>query len=136
MDLQEALYARLIASGPLNALIGSSIHWGLRPQGRPLPAIVLTKVAPGQEWTYSGPGVTLNPWVQFDYYGDDYPSLSPIAAAAQAEMQRLTRVIIGGCIFMPPAVLVSEQWPGITPLQDGTKPHRVTQDYRFWAMPE
>lgn len=136
MDLQEALHARLIASGPLNALIGSSIHWGLRPQGRPLPAIVLTKVAPGQEWTYSGPGVTINPRVQFAYFGDDYPSLSPIVNATQAEMQRLTRLTISGWTFLPPAALVTEVWPDVVQLQDGTKPHMVIQQYSFWAKPE
>jgi hypothetical protein len=135
MDLQEALHARLIASSPLNTLIGNSIHWGLRPQGRPLPAIVLTKVAPGQEWTFSGPGVALNPWVQLDYWGEDYPTLSTIVEAAQAEMQRLTRVTIGGWTFYPPALLLSEQWPGVEQQKDGTKPHRVTQDYRFWVRP-
>ena len=135
MDLQAAFRARLLANAPLSAAVSGRIYWGIRPQGSALPALVLTKVAPGQDWTHSGPGPMVNPWVQIDIYSADYPAAGPIAAALQAEMQRLNRVTAGGWTFFPPGTLASDQWPGVESLPDGIQAHRVIQDYRFWAEP-
>jgi hypothetical protein len=135
MDLQAALRARLVADAAIASVVGQRVYWGIRPQGTPLPAIVLTKVAPGQEWTHAGPDTMVNPWVQIDVYADNYPSAGGVIDAVQAEMQRLDRVEIEAWEFVPPAVLTNEQWPGVEGLPEGGLAHRVTQDYRFWAQP-
>jgi hypothetical protein len=42
MTFEEALLARLKASAAVKAMVGDRIHWQVRPQGSPLPALVLT----------------------------------------------------------------------------------------------
>lgn len=136
MDLQAAFRARLVANTTINSLTGGRVAWGGRPQGAALPAIVLTKAAPGQDWTHGGTDGLIRPWVQFDIWSATYPSGAAIAAAVQSEMQRLTDVTAGGWVFKAPGELVGDQWPGPEDLPGGGTAYRVIQDYRFWAQPE
>lgn len=135
MDLQAALRARLIANGAIGAFAATRVYWGIRPQNSPLPAIVLTKVAPGQSWTHAGPDALVNPWFQADYYAADQAGVAALAAAAQAELQRTEAVEAGGWTFIPPSILVAERWPGVEPLEDGAMPYRILHEYRLWARP-
>lgn len=136
MDLQDAFRSRLLASGALTALVDDRVYWSKRPQNAALPALVLTKVAAGQEWTHDGPDPTVNPWVQIDIYAETLPSASVIASALMAEMQRIDAVTVEGWKFFPPAILATEQWPEADSPPKGGTIYRVTHDYRFWAAPE
>lgn len=136
MNLQDAFRARLLDSGALTALVDDRIYWGKRPQNAALPALVLTKVAPGQEWTHSGPDDLINPWVQIDIYGDSLPSVSSVASALMAEMQRIDAVTAGGWKFTPPAILTNDQWPEGETLPQGGSRYRIMHSYRFWSRPE
>lgn len=44
MTMETALRSRLLADGPVAALVRDRISWGVRPQGSALPAVVLTTV--------------------------------------------------------------------------------------------
>jgi hypothetical protein len=136
MDLQAAFRARLKAVSGLNTPTSGRIEWGTRPQGTGLPALVLTKVAPGQEWTHDGPDALVRPWVQVDIWAANNASAATLAAALQAEMQRLDPVTVGGWTFLPPGTLESDQWPAPEDLAGGGQAYRVIHDYRFWARPE
>lgn len=136
MDLQAAFRARLLANSTINTLTGGRVSWGGRPQATALPAIVLTKAAPGQEWTHDGPDALVRPWVQFDIWSSTYPSGAAIAEAVQAEMQRLDRVTVGGWHFDAPGELINDQWPGPEDLVGGGTAYRIIHDYRFYAQPE
>lgn len=135
MSLRPALRSRLLANGTIAGLVATRVDWGLRPSKAGLPAIVLTKAAPGQEWTHDGPDALINPWVQFDCYGATQVSALAVADALQAEMQRLDRVTVGGWHFDPPAVLVSDDGPNPEDMIGGGIAYRIRHDYRFWASP-
>lgn len=135
MDLQAAFRARLLANATINLLTGGRVSWGGRPQGASLPAIVLTKAAPGRDWTFAAPDPLEQPWVQIDVWGSTVPSAAGVISAVQAEMERLDTVTVGGWKFQPPGVLVNDQWPGPEDLPGGTTAFRIMHDYRFWACP-
>jgi hypothetical protein len=70
--MEEALTAHLLASPALAALVGSEIHWKLRPQGSPLPAVVLHLISgPGDYTTKARSSLTRNR-VQVDCLSEDY----------------------------------------------------------------
>lgn len=135
MDLQGAFRARLLANGGLSSASGGRITWGSRPQAAALPAVVLTKVAPGRGWTHDGPDPLVNPWLQVDFWGKTQAEVAALSAVFQTEMEWPTEVTAGGWIFLPPGLLVSEQWPGPEDLEGGGQAYRIIQDYRFWARP-
>jgi hypothetical protein len=135
MDLQAALRARLKAVAALNTPTGGRIDWGTRPVNTGLPALVLTKVAPGQEWTHEGPNALVRPWVQVDIWAASGLDAATLAGALQAEMQRLDPVTVGGWLFLPPGTLENDQWPGPEDLDGGGRAHRVIHEYRFYAQP-
>ena len=133
MDLQAAFRARLLADSTVNSLTGGRVSWGGRPQSAALPAVVLTKAAPGQDWTHSGTDGLVRPWVQIDIWSATQPSGADIAAAIQAEMERLDATTVGGWTFEAPGQIVGDQWPGPEDLVGGGTAYRIIQDYRFWA---
>lgn len=135
MSLRPAIRSRLLANGTITALVGSRVDWGLRPEKSALPAIVLTKAAPGQDWTFKGPDPLVRPWVQFDCYGATQVSSLAVADALQAEMQRVTEVTAGGWTFLPPGLLVSDDGPTPEDLVGGGVGFRIRHDYQFWAKP-
>jgi hypothetical protein len=45
MDMQEALRALIVADSAVAAIAGTRVYWGVRPQDKPLPAIVLQTVS-------------------------------------------------------------------------------------------
>jgi hypothetical protein len=135
MDLQSAFRARLKANATITALVGTRVDWGDRPSSSALPAIVLTKVSPGREWTHGGPDPLVNPRVQIDIFGASTAQISPIASALQSEMEREDDVTVGGWTFHPPGMLQIDQWPGPEDLIGGGKAYRIIQDYSFWARP-
>lgn len=135
MDLQAAILARLWPSGALSAAVNRAA-WGGVPEKTTLDYLVLSKVDAGQQWTHSGPDQLVYPWVQFDIYGATRPRAAAIAAALQAEMQRLDRVTVGGWHFDPPAELINDQWTGPETLVGGGEAYRIMHEYRFYAQPE
>lgn len=54
MDLAEALLSRLQAVAAVTDIAAARIHWGVRPQGSPLPALVLVQVSSVPEETLEG----------------------------------------------------------------------------------
>jgi hypothetical protein len=133
--MRPALRSRLLANGTITGLVATRVDWGLRPANSALPAIVLTKAAPGQDWTFKGPDTLINPWVQFDCYGATQVSALAVADALQAEMQRLTEVTVGGWKFLPPAILVSDDGPNPEDMIGGGVAYRIRHDYQFWVRP-
>lgn len=102
MDWQEALRARLLADGPLTALVSTRIDWIERPQGKSLPAVTLQSISDGREQNLKG-FETLQPArVQYDVWGGDFASVRAtvealIAAAVPsntANGHRFTRAMI------------------------------------------
>lgn len=134
MTLPGALRARLLANATFAGLI-NKIAWGGLPQGTTLPYVKLTKVAPGRDWTHEGPIALVNPHAQIDIWAATDVAAQAIADALQAEMERLTRITVGGWEFLPPALLEGDRGPDVEDLTGGGKAYRIMHDYSFWARP-
>lgn len=134
MDLAAAFRARLLANGTITSQ-ASKIAWGGVPQSTTLPYIRLTKVGAGREWTHEGPIALVNPRVQIDVFGKDAAQASALAAAIQAEMERLTQVVAGGWRFFPPGVIDMDRGPDVEDMAGGGQTHRIMHGYSFWAQP-
>jgi hypothetical protein len=135
VDLQLAFRARLKANSTLSELAGTRMDWGGVPQGSALPYIRLTKVAPGRDWTHDGPNPLVNPRVQLEFYGATAKQAADLAAAAQAEMERLDEVTVEGWTFLPPGQIEIEQGPEPDDLPGGITVYRLMHDYSFFAQP-
>lgn len=82
--METALENRLAAAGPIAAL-GAGVSWDDRPPQ--VPWVTLTKVAPGREYTHSGPDNLDNPRVQFDCWAGTKTERAALAKAVRDEME-------------------------------------------------
>lgn len=102
MDWQEALRARLLADGPLTALVSTRIDWVERPQGKSLPAVTLQGISDAREQNLKGFEGLQPARVQYDVWGDTYASVRDtvealIAAAVPSQTgngHRFTRAMV------------------------------------------
>ncbi len=83
MSLRAALVARLVAA---DTPAGDRVSWYGRARGDPLPAIVLLKVTPGEEWTHDGPDGLDRPRVRVDCYADSDVGAEALAEAVKTEL--------------------------------------------------
>lgn len=81
MDWQEALRTRLLADGPLAALVSTRIDWVERPQGKPLPAVTLQSVADAREQNFKGFEGLQPARVQYDVWADTFADARSTAEA-------------------------------------------------------
>lgn len=126
MPMEEALVARLVAAA---TPAGERISWFGRQRGDALPAGVLFKVSPGEDWTHEGPDGLLHPRVQIDSYAATETDAAALSRAIHAEMQ-LQRTV-GGVTFYP-AQLAGEQWIDEGEQDGGDPLFRVSQDFQFY----
>jgi hypothetical protein len=77
--MEEALIGYLLSRASLVALVGSRIHWAVRPQGTPLPAVVLTRIDAVRDQTYAGRSGLVRSRVQVDCWGASYTSVKAVA---------------------------------------------------------
>lgn len=70
--MEEAFRAYLIGWAGLAALIGDGVYWGARPQGSPLPAVVLTTIDGRADYTLDGPSGLIAARVQVDCWANAY----------------------------------------------------------------
>jgi hypothetical protein len=82
--MQAALRSRLLADATIAGLVGTRVDWGLRPQGKPLPAIRLTKIPTPRAYHMGGAQNTQQFRVQADCYGATYKASHDLRAAVIA----------------------------------------------------
>lgn len=135
MAMEEALVARLAGAAPIAAFVvdGSRVSWFERPN--PSPALRLTKVSPGQEWTMAGPDGLDGPRVQITAFANDPDVVAALARAVRTEMQRTVPVTVAGTLFHP-ASLELERWPEPDDLDGGERIYCVVQDFEFYHQPQ
>lgn len=130
--MEEALTTRLLDAGPVAAIFGDKVHWGIAPQGTPLPYLILTKITPGREYTHDGADATGNPRTQFSAYGNT-------AAEALAGLTAVRDLIeapgIVGPVEFTPAIQASERGPIDEDLGGGRKAKRYDWDFFVWFTP-
>lgn len=126
--MEEALVARLDAADG----VGGVNAWGDLPRASALPATSLTFIAPGRDWTHSGPTNIDQARVQFDCWGATSIAALARARATLTEMEQ--ERTIGGVTFHP-AQLEGRMGPEREDAADG-KVWRVMLDLNFYHEPE
>jgi hypothetical protein len=139
VPMEEDLVARLAGVAPIAAIFDSRISWFELPRAAGLPAIMLTMVYPGEDWTHQGPMALTAPRVQFDVWGLDDTTVATGARLIKAEMQRLDAVTVGDTEFLPPAILElsqpSKDQIGGTESVPGLPVYRWLLDMSFSCQP-
>lgn len=135
MAMEEALLARLRGATTLEPLTGDRIDWYDRPrfdhdaQIDTLPAISLTPVSPGEEWTHDGPDGLDEARVRFECWGRTKAEAVAVKRALRTEMHALRDV--SGWRFHPASLETArgERDDG----NDGDVPlFRETLDFLFY----
>lgn len=127
--MEEALITRLAGATAIADIADDRISWFARVRGDGFPALLLSKISPGREWTHDGPDGLDGPRVQFDCYARDEVTAATLARAVQAELEQAADV--DGWRFHP-AFLAGEQWIDEGE-QDGGEPlFRVSLDFIFY----
>jgi hypothetical protein len=84
--MQTALRDRLLADATITALVGTRVDWDVRPQGKALPAITISKTELHDQHM-GGPQVTRNPIVQIDCWASKPADAHTLSAAVISELQ-------------------------------------------------
>lgn len=85
MTLEEALVQRVTGS-PIATILGAwsgtrAVHWGDRPEGAPLPAIVFTMIDAGTDYNHGGRDDLTISQIQADSLAQDYATARAISDA-------------------------------------------------------
>lgn len=70
--MEEALRAIMLADAGISAIVGTRITWGARPQGAPLPAVVLYRIGGEKGYNLGGEAGPLHPRVQVNCLDTGY----------------------------------------------------------------
>lgn len=138
MGMEADLVTLLTANAGIGAVIGKvgtvpTISWGLPKQGWPWPALVISMVDPGRDYTYSGPDGVDGPRVQFDALAE-----TDVAATALADAV-LDAVEAGGTVGTTgngrkfhQGWLESRTTVDEGNLEGGRPLYRVMQEFQFY----
>lgn len=101
MSFEEALIIR-VADAPIGAMLGRwqgtrAVHWGDRPEGAPLPAIVFTMIDLGIAYTHGGRDPLRIGQIQADSMAQDYATAKMIAEGLGRLLEEAAD--IGGVAF-------------------------------------
>jgi hypothetical protein len=132
MTMEADLLTRANAVAGLSPL-GGRIAWFERPRlcTPEFPAMVLTLVSPGREWTHGGPDGLDRARVQMDFYGESPDQLRALFLVWRAELETMPHVDVAGTRFHPAALDTQRDMPP-EDLTDGTRIFRVSADFQFF----
>lgn len=88
MDLGAALFTRLRDNADVAAIVGDAIYWVMRPQGTPVPAIVMRHSGGFAEDTLDGDNADFfHARITVDCFGASDLQTKAIARAVKAELK-------------------------------------------------
>jgi hypothetical protein len=117
--MEELLTARLLASLPLTALVGTRINWLERPEGDALPSLTLTNVHPGRAYSHDGPDGLSYGRIQFDSWGASYLQAKRVSRAVRQVMEARyenDNVVFEDSLELSSTDQKPERLPGGTPV--------------------
>ncbi|WP_426041505.1 DUF3168 domain-containing protein [Brevundimonas sp. TWP2-3-4b1] len=88
--MEPALIAKLLVSAGVTALVSTRINWGRRPQGSPLPCVVLTRVDGSPDVHHGGRSGLVQSRVQVDCWGVSYGAAKAVARAVETAVTAQT----------------------------------------------
>jgi hypothetical protein len=127
--MDEALRAKLLANTALAGMV-AKIVWDERPESGALPAVVLTLVAPGREYTHDGWDGLDATLVQVDVWAEEPTDARDIAKAIIAAIEPAEEV---GGYMIGPCFLESES--ADTDTLNGKPLFRRRQDWTVMNAP-
>lgn len=96
--MEEDLRALLLSNPGVAATVGQRVTWTKRPQGSPLPAIVLHLIDSVPTYTLDGDTGHRNSRVQVDCYGEMYADAKGTARAVSSALSGF-KGTVGGTNF-------------------------------------
>lgn len=132
--MERAIIARLLQSTALGALVDRRVHHKIRPQGAPLPAVVINKISGVPARRLDGVITITTTRIQVDCWAVTAPQLFAVVSAVKAALDRAAfahpAAVIRGCFW------IDEQDDDVTetPLTD-QKPLRTRLDFRVQHSP-
>ena len=105
--METALLAKLLATAGVTALVSTRINWARRPQGEPLPCIVLHRIDGSPDVHHGGASGLLDSRVQVDCWGASYKTAKAIARAVEAAVTAQT--FTQGAVRFDVILLVDER---------------------------
>lgn len=127
--MEEALVARLLAASAISAIVGGRVNWGERPQKEGLPAITLSVISPGRNYTHGGADDLASPRVQIDCWARTYLSAKSLARAVR---DTLEPPATQGAIKFSASFLDGERDLGPEDVGGGAKVFRISLDFIVW----
>lgn len=107
-----------------------SISWGLPKQGWPWPALVISMVDPGREYTHGGADGLDGPRVQFDALAETDVAATALADAVRAAIE--AGGTVAGARKFHPGWLESRTTVDEGNLEGGRPLFRVMQEFQFF----
>jgi hypothetical protein len=107
--MQADLRARLLADSTIGGLVSTRVDWGVRPQGKPLPAITLTLVSDNRDQTMAGLQATQGPLIQVDCWAETYTASGILREAVVTLLA--TPATQGSTKFLGAAGIVTQDLP-------------------------
>ncbi len=127
--MEEALREYLLANSPIVAACGGRIHWSVRPQGSPYPALVLSIISRLPERTFNGPDPLERARVQIDAYALSYGAAKELARLVKEALSNLTFNNSGVTFW---AFSENERDLTDTGATDAERVHRISSDFLIW----
>jgi len=88
--MESSLIAKLLATAGVTALVSTRVNWSRRPQGEPLPAVVLHVIDRIPDVTHGGRSGLLVSRVQCDCWGETFGSAKAVARAVEEALTAQT----------------------------------------------
>jgi hypothetical protein len=130
--MEEALVARLRATGDVASIAGTRISWFERPRRAGFPCVVLTQISPGREWTHGGPDGLDRPRIRFDCWAETDTAAVALGRAVQAEMEQPRTV--AGWVFHEGQIETRRS--DVDDMEGGRKAFRILLEFTFFHQPQ
>lgn len=133
MTFRSDLSAAAKADAGISALAGRRVYWRVRPQGSPVPALVLTLIPTALDYTLTGPNALVERVVQLDGYATSADDADALEVAILTFLDTLRAAPFQGA-FVQRFDDAGE--PDTAPQPDGaTDFYRASIDARIWHRP-
>jgi Protein of unknown function (DUF3168) len=127
--VEEALTALLNSAAPLTALVAGRINWGVKPQGKGVPFVVLQRISGLRDMKMSGPSGLVSSRVQADCYGLTYTSAKNVARAVRDRLSGYRGTVAGRIIQ---GVFLDSERDIFEPAETPDKLFRTSMDFILW----
>lgn len=93
--MEEGLIALILGTPAVSELIDDRLYPGVRPQGTPLPALVLNVFPRPREYTHGGPIRLGEARIQLDALAATYTEMKALEAAVRARLSGFRGLVEG-----------------------------------------